>query len=61
MVKINTKLSSKFDEFITILKKGPSYKCFNKTMLRKFAYSFLMTSIPCIDLDISYLNVMIEF
>ena len=30
---------------------GLSYECCNKRMLRKLVYSFLMTSIPCIDLD----------
>ena len=50
--KTNTKQFSIFDRFITVVKMGP-YKCCIERMLRKTAYSFLMTSIPFIDLDIS--------
>ena len=48
-----SKPSSKLQKFITILRKGLSYKCYNERMSKKIAYSFLMTSIPCTDLHIN--------
>ena len=48
-----SKPSSKLEKLITILKKGLNYKCYNEWMLRKIAYSFLMTCNPWTDLNIN--------
>ena len=56
-----SKPSSKLEKLITILKKGLNYKCYNEWMLRKIAYSFLMTSNPWTDLNIAAERIYSDF